>query len=190
MFFWAGGFLQRQEGSGILHVLAMLEIRVKIRVKITTWYIFFLCNLLLDPHKGLILKWNYLCLSRQTYAYFIWIDWFWAPIFLNGNLLYKLSYNWNPPILRVGLNILIISCQLTTWVHPTSWISLVLGAERYLWEIKPWKFEVATLFGFRGEQFEIWGGGSQLKNSPKWKTTCIIANYVSYYTLWVVTPYI
>ena len=70
---------------------------------------FFLCNLHLAPHKSLILKWNLSVLVKTNI--FIWIDWFWLPLFLFLFFEWQFTIqtnqnNWNSPILRVGLKIL------------------------------------------------------------------------------------
>ena len=58
----------------------------------------------------------------------------------------------------------IIPCQLTTWVHPTSWIFFVFSGQVDTYEKrKIWKFEVATPFSFCGRA--IWNlGESQVKS--------------------------
>ena len=94
-----------------------------------------------------------------------WLISVFSPLILNGNLLDKLyQNNWNPPLLRVDLKILVIPHQLHE--YPPSWISVLFGTG----------LEVATCnsVGFLGRAIWIWIWEGHNFLYPKVKTTCMI----------------
>ena len=95
-----------------------------------------------------------------------WLISVFSPLILNGSLLDKLyQNNWNPPLLRVDLKILVIPHQLHEFTHHHEFLYF-LGQDLRL--------QLATLLGFLGRAIWIWIWEGHNFLYPKVKTTCMI----------------
>ena len=102
--------------------------------------------------------------------------------------------NWTPPLLRVGLKILVKIFHanlLHEFTHHLEFLYLWGQGDTYeKLKKKSWKLEVATLLGFWGKQFEWGGEGHNLSTSKKERSLVYSKLFSKFHDLARDPPYI